>query len=134
MVVNPPGEVGVCVIVDSTTDGEVGDVEDCGVDEGVDDELEEMGVEEELDDSDVLVCEVEEELMGRLVEEEMVEESEVETGVGLLLAIELDDIEEELAGTVGAAVEDDAREEVVLVELEPDIVNCLPKTSFLGCL
>jgi hypothetical protein len=126
VIVDPPADVGVCVTV-----GVVWDSDDCEVgvcdDEGVE-ELEVMGVEEELDDWEVLILEDEEVLMGRLLDE-VVEESEVETGVGLLLAIELDGIEE-LAGA-GGAVDDGARGEVVLVELELDIVNCLLKTSFL---
>ena len=89
MTVDPPAEVETCVMVVSLG-VDVADVEkDCDEDEDVD-ELE-IDVEEELDDSEVLLIE-DEELMGRLVEDdEMVEESEVETGVGLLLAIELDD-------------------------------------------
>ena len=72
------------------------------------------------------------ELVLKVELEEKVDESEVEAGVGLLLAFELDELGlglEELDGTVGVG------EVGVLVELfEPDIVNCLPKTSFLGCL
>jgi hypothetical protein len=91
VIVDPPAEVENCVMVVALGVG-VADVErGSDEDEGVD-ELKEIGVEEELGDSGVLLIEEDEELMGRLVEDdEMVEESEVETGVGPLLAIELDD-------------------------------------------
>jgi hypothetical protein len=134
--VDPPAVVETCVMVVALGVGVADVVGACDEDEENDDELEEIGVEEELDGCEVLLIEEEdEELTGRLVEDdEKEEESEVETGVGLLLAFELDDIGEELAGDEGAEVEDAGREDGVLVELEPDIVNCLPKTSFLGCL
>ena len=88
--VDPPAEVETCVMVVALGVGVV-DVEmGCDEDDDVNDELE-IGVEE-LDGSEVLLIEEDEELMGRVVEDdEMMEESEVETGVGLLLAIELDD-------------------------------------------
>jgi hypothetical protein len=79
-----------------------------GVDEGVDDEL-------------------------SIIEEEVLEVSgvELETGGGLLLAIELDDGTEVLEGDGGAWVDVVGTPVSVLVELV-DIVNCLLKTSFLG--
>jgi hypothetical protein len=136
-VIVDPLAVLACVTVVALGVG-VADVEGgCVEDEEKDDELEELNVKGELDDGVVLICEEEDvELREKLEEDGMgVEESEVETGVGLLLAIELDDIWEELDGAEGAEVDDTAaREDGVLVELDPDIVNCLPKTSFLGCL
>ena len=93
-----------------------------------------------VEDEDVVVLDVVEvmidveEVMGILeVSEE--EESVVETvGVGLLLAMELDDVgSEELVGeVVGAAWVDVDIMEAVLVELEA-IVNCLCP-SLTGCL
>jgi hypothetical protein len=132
--VDPPAVVETCVMVVAL--GVVADVDGACDEDEVNCEVEEVGVEEVLDDFGVLLIEEEDvELTGRLVEDEVkAEDSEVETGVGLLLAIELDDIGGELAGDAGAEVEDAAREDGVLVELEPDIVNCLPKMSFLGCL
>jgi hypothetical protein len=134
--VDPPEEVGVCVIVDCSTDWELCVVGVCDVEEGVDDDFDEKGVEEAVDDCDVDEG-VDEELgIEKLLEEENAEESEELTEVGLVLAIELEDTAEELDGAevVGAGVEDGAREDGVLVELEADIVNCLRKTSLPGCL
>ena len=142
-------EVEVCVTVDPsagvetcvTVDGGTEDVEgvEVGVendeDEDEDDELDEVVVDEELDDCEELVEEEDELVGGRLVGDVMDEEvSEDETGVELLLATDFDDTGVELAGAEGAVVECGAGEDGVLVELEPDIVNCLTKTSFLGCL
>jgi hypothetical protein len=111
--------VGGCVVLDGVV--EVVDEDDV--------------VEEE----DVVVVDVVElmidveEVVGILVVSE--EESEVETvGVGLLLAMELDDVgSEELVGdVVGAAWVDVDIMEAVLVELEA-IVDCLCP-SLTGCL
>lgn len=77
VIVDPPAEVGVCVIVDSTADWELSVVGVCDVDEGVVDELDEKGVEEAVDDCDVdegVDDEVDEK--EKLLEEENVEESE----------------------------------------------------------
>jgi hypothetical protein len=63
----------------------------------------------------------------------VVSEELVETGGGLLLAIELDDGIEVLEGDGDAWVDVVGTPVIVLVELV-DIVNCLLKTSFLGRL
>lgn len=135
--VDPPAELGVCVIVEIIGDCEDCDVGVCEVDEGADEVLEVKCVEDEDEKVEVLVGVKDELVRGRL-EEEKVEESGVEAEGGLLLALELDGIEselEELDGTAGVDVEDAASEVGVLVELPwPDMVNCLPKTSFPGCL
>jgi hypothetical protein len=109
----------------------------CVVLDGV---VEVVDEEDVVEDEDVVVLEVVEimidveEVVGILeVSEE--KESVVETvGVGLLLAMELDDVgSEELVGeVVGAAWVDVDIMEVVLVELEA-IVNCLCP-SLTGCL
>ena len=115
----------------------------CEVDEGDVEELEVVDVEEEEDEEVVVVVELvwekdeNELLLEERLEEEKVEESLEETGVGLLLALELGVGVEVLAGSDdGVEVTDGAAEEGVgvLVELLEDIVNCLPKTSFLGFL
>jgi len=111
---------GGCVVLD-------------GVVEVVDEE------EDVVEDEDVvevdeleLMIDVEEDMILEVDEEE---ESELETvGVGLLLAMELDDVgSEELVGeVVGAAWVDVDIMEAVLVELEA-IMNCLCP-SLTGCL
>jgi hypothetical protein len=136
VIVDPSTGVEICVMVVAlgvgVADAEGGCVED---EEENNSELDELKVEEDLDDGVVLICVEDDEELGRKLEEdEMVEESEEETGVGRLLAIELDDIWEELDGAEGVGVDDAAAREGVLVELELDIVNCLRKTSLLGCL
>ena len=137
----PEGLDVVCVTVDTTALCELCDVGEVVVDVGTDD------VEEVVDDGkldvpeDVVWSKDEEELRmtGRDVVE-MAGVSEEETGVGLLLALELDEIGaglglEELVGSDGDEVGDaGAGEEGVLVELLEDIVSGLPKTRFLGGL
>jgi hypothetical protein len=111
---------GGCVVLDGVV--EVVDEEDVVEDEDV-------GVVDVVE----LVIDVEEDVGILEVSEE--EESEAETvGVGLLLAMELDDAgSEELVGeVVGAAWVDVDIMEAVLVELEA-IVNCLCP-SLTGCL
>ena len=103
-------------------------VEDTGVvdvEEGVGVEVDEGVVLEGVDEV------VDDELS--IIEEEVLEVSgvELETGGGLLLAIELDDGTEVLEGDGGAWVDVVGTPVSVLVELV-DIVNCLLKTSFLG--
>lgn len=109
---------GGCVVLDGVV--EVVDEDDVVEDDDVVLDVDELMIDVE----EVVVLEVNEE-----------EESEVETvGVGLLLAMELDDIgSEELVGeVVGAAWVDVDIMETVLVELEA-IVNCLCP-SLTGCL
>lgn len=115
VMVAPPG----CVVVAMGVD-EIG-VEVVGV--GVELVVGVGVVEEEV---------VREEVLSIEEVEGLEEGEEVETGGGLLLAIELEGGSEVVVG-------DDEEEEVVgtpvsvLVELV-DIVNCLLNTSFLGCL
>jgi hypothetical protein len=130
----PPPSVDVWKTVTVEPPGAV--VVPMGIDETICDDVVGGGVELEegvlLDEGGVW----EEELLNKEEEEGvglgLIEELEA-TGGGLLLAIELDGGSEVLEG-------DDDEEEVVgtpvsvlIVELV-DIVNCLLKTSFLGCL
>lgn len=125
--VDPPGEDGDCVMVETAVDGVVEGV-GVGVVEGVNND--ELGVEndEELENKDELESDVVEEDEG-VVSGRLMEGEEVEAGaeVGLLSALGLDEAEGEL-GDDGVGVGDAS----VLVELELDIVNCLPNTSFRG--
>lgn len=134
VIVDPLTGVETCVMVVALGVGVAVVEEGCVEDEENNSELDELKVEEELDDGVVLICVEDDEELGRKLEEdEIMEESEEETGVGLLLAIGLE-IWEELDGVEGVGVDDAAVREGVLVELELDIVNCLWKTSLLGCL
>lgn len=125
--VDPPGEDGDCAMVETAVVG-VGESVGVGV-EGVNDD--ELGVEndEELENEDELESDVVEEdegvTSGLLAEGE---EVGAEAEVGLLLTPGLDEAEGELGDDVGVGSAS------VFVELELDIVNCLPKTSFRGRL